>query len=236
MSTPRRWVDDPDADEALREVLRGTPSARPLDQLTRRRLGAKVARFSAVPAAAAGWLFVKSAAAALGVVLGAGTIAVSTGIIHVSPHREIQRAAPLSVQRLPAPAPAPAAEARPEPAAEEMNLVPQPSPAVNPAPPLPVAPLGSAAGSLSAEAALLERARREIHSAPALSLSVAAEHAQRFPRGQLTSERALIQIEALHRLGRDGEARRLASGLLAGPSAGLYRERVERLLGLDGSP
>ncbi len=49
MSAPRRWVDDPDADESLRDVLRATPRARPLDAVTRRRLSAKVARAAALP-------------------------------------------------------------------------------------------------------------------------------------------------------------------------------------------
>lgn len=220
MSAPRRWVDDPDADEALRELLRGTAGARPLDQLTRRRLGAKVARASALPAAAAGWLFVKSAAAALGVVLGGGALAVSTGIVHLTPHVEVEsRPAPKAKPVAPSP-PAP----RPAPEAEVIQV--EPETIVNPTPTLPAAPAVSAAGTLSAEAALLERARRELRGAPELALAIAGEYAQRFPRGQLASERTLIQIEALHRLGRDAEARQLSRGL-----PGLYAERVERLLG-----
>jgi len=235
MSAPRRWVDDPDADEALRELLRGTSAARPLDQLTRRRLGAKVARVSALPAVAAGWLFVKSAAAALGVVLGGGAIAVSTGIVDLSPRAPSEQVVSAPVRRAPSLAPPrePVSAPASVPALEE--LVPEP-PAVNPTPSLPVAPAASAAGTLSAETALLERARREMRSSPSLALALSSEHARRFPRGQLAAERALIQIEALHRLGRDVEARKLARVLLAGPSAGLYGERVQRLLGDEPSP
>ncbi len=69
-----------------------------------------------------------------------------------------------------------------------------------------------------------------MRGAPTAALSFAAEHAKRFPRGQLASERTLIQIEALHRLNRDSEARSLGRGLLAGPGAGLYSERVHQLL------
>src|SRR3954469_24441950 len=90
MNAPRRWVDDDEADETLREVLRGAPAARSLDQLTRRRLRARVARAATVPAVAAGWLFVKSAAAGLGIVLGTGVIAVSTGVVDWSPSRPTQ--------------------------------------------------------------------------------------------------------------------------------------------------
>jgi hypothetical protein len=69
-----------------------------------------------------------------------------------------------------------------------------------------------------------------------VALQIAAEHAQRFPRGQLTSERMLIQIEALHRSGRDGEARALANRVLGGATGGLYAERIRKLLGEQASP
>jgi hypothetical protein len=114
-----------------------------------------------------------------------------------------------------------------EPATPESEAAPP-----NPAPSSPVAPpSASGAGSLSAESALLEQARREMRLAPLGALSIAAEHARRFPRGQLAAERTLIQIEALHRLGRDAEARRLAASLSNGASGGLYAERVRRFLG-----
>ena len=71
---------------------------------------------------------------------------------------------------------------------------------------------------------------------PSVALQIAAEHAQRFPRGQLGSERTLIQIEALHRLGRDAEARTLADRVLGGASGGLYAERVRQLLGESARP
>ncbi len=233
MNAPQRWIDDPDADETLREVLRGTPRARSLDPLTRRRLGAKVARASAMPVVAAGWLFVKSAAAALGVVLGTGAVAVSTGVLELSPRasqppaavqpapsgRPVQRPAAAVAATLTDEPPAPAAE-------PQSKLNPTPSLSV-----LSASPAASGAGSLSAEAALLEPARRQMRVAPAAALALAAEHATRFPRGQLASERTLIQIEALHRLGRDAEARSLARGLLGGASGGLYAERLHQLFG-----
>lgn len=233
MSAPRRWVDDPDTDAALRELLRGAPSARPLDGVTRRRLGAKVARASALPAAAAGWLFVKSATAALGVVLGTGALAVSTGLVEWSPRERVEmtsRPAPGAVPvRSVSPVPAPRASSVRE-------LADEPRPSASSASPSPVvSSVTSTGGTLSAEAALLERARREMRSAPAAALTLASEHASRFPQGQLASERTLIQIDALHRLGRDAEARALAHALLAGASGGLYAERVKRLLGAEAT-
>ena len=69
-----------------------------------------------------------------------------------------------------------------------------------------------------------------------MALQIAAEHAQRFPRAQLASERALIQIEALHRLGRDAEARTLARNISGGSGGGLYAERIKQLLGEHAAP
>jgi hypothetical protein len=236
MNLPRRLVDDPEADELLRDVVRGAPKARSLDEVTRRRLSAKVARASAVPVVAAGWLFVKSAAAALGVVLGTGAVAVSTGVIDWRPTHQAEAVATVA-KRVPArksaaPLATPALPIQVEPLVESAPEEPK----VNPSPSLPAPSIaGSAVGTLSAEAALLEQARREVRQAPEVALSIAAEHAARFPRAQLASERTLIQIEALHRLGRDTEARVLASRLLAGSSAGLYAERVHQLLGA-GAP
>jgi hypothetical protein len=244
VNAPRRWLEDPDADESLREVLRATPRARPLDAVTRRRLRAQVARASALPAVAASWLFVKSAGAALGVVLGTGAIAVATGVVEWSPRPAPSAVvAPRAAPRAPASRREVAAprndvvDAAPEVTEPEMPPSEVAPPRLNPAPPLPqISPAPSASGSLSAEAALLEQARRDMRAAPAIALSVAAEHAQRFPRGQLTSERTLIQIEALHRLNRDAEARRLARGLLGGTGSGLYAERVHQLLGENLEP
>ncbi|HYP91178.1 MAG TPA: hypothetical protein VEQ59_23595 [Polyangiaceae bacterium] len=234
MNAPRRWIDDAEADEELRELLRGTPRAVPLDPLTRRRLGAKLARASALPAAAAGWLFVKSAAAALGVVLGTGAIAVSAGVLEWQPREAVEApaqsaTAPLLPKRAASPAPARVEAAAPP--------VTEPPPTLNPTPSLPSAPaVSAAAGTLSAEAALLEQARGQMRSAPSRALARAAEHARRFPRGQLAAERTLIQIEALHRLGRDDEARTLSRGLLVGESRRLYAERISRLLGALPQP
>ena len=245
MNAPRRWLEDPEADESLREVLRATPRARPLDAVTRRRLRAQVARASALPAVAASWLFVKSAGAALGVVLGTGAIAVATGVVEWTPRPAPSAVtAPHAAPRAPAlrvEAPTPredVVEAPPAPEVPQPEIPPsQVAPRLNPAPPLPqISAAPSASGSLSAEAALLEQARRDMRAAPAIALSVAAEHAQRFPQGQLTSERTLIQIEALHRLNRDVEARGLARGLLGGSGSGLYAERVHQLLGENLEP
>jgi hypothetical protein len=228
MSAPRRWVDDPDADVGLQQLLRESAGAQPLDAVTRRRVGSKVARAVAVPVMAAGWvLFVKSAAAALGAVGVAATVATVTGVIEWPERRgREQRAVPV-VQT-----PRPAASPITAPPPMVVEEVPEPEPKLNPSPSLPVAsPSGSGAASLSAESTLLEQARREMRRAPAVALQIAGEHSQRFPHGQLTAERTLIEVEALHRLGRKDQARARAQSLLRGAAGTLYAERVERLLG-----
>lgn len=229
MSEPRRLLDDPTADPALQRVLGRGGGARPLDEITRRRLRARLTRAAALPAVAAWWLFVKSALAALGVVGVAATAATVTGVL------EWRSARPAPPPALEAPAPrapraAPAAPV-PEPVAELASPA-EPAPNLNPTPSLPApAPSASAAASLAAESALLEHSRREMRRSPAVALQLADEHAARFPRGQLASERTLLQVEALHRLGRDAEARLVAGGLLKGKTGDLYRERVQQLLG-----
>lgn len=230
MSAPRRWVDDPDADVELQQLLRESAGAQPLDAVTRRRVGSKVAHSVAVPVMAAGWvLFVKSAAAALGAVGAAATVATVTGVVDWPERREPEQQAP-PIAAAPRPATAPVAAA--QPVVVETVEEPAPEPKLNPSPALPLAPpSGSGAASLAAESTLLEQARREVRRAPAVALQIAGEHAQRFPRGQLTAERTLIEVEALHRLGRKDQARARAQSLLRGAAGTLYAERVERLLG-----
>ena len=114
-------------------------------------------------------------------------------------------------------------------------------PALNPAPSLPTAvaepPPPSArsaaparSGGLAEESLLLERARRSLAAEPAQALALVREHERTFPRAQLASERDLVELEALHRLGRHGEARSLAQRLLAAGGDDLYRARIQRLL------
>jgi hypothetical protein len=87
------------------------------------------------------------------------------------------------------------------------------------------------------ESALLEQARRALASAPNAALALVAEHATRFPNGQLAAERRLIEVDALYRAGRRTEARALAQKLVARGGDDLYVGRVERLLQkIDAGP
>ena len=58
------------------------------------------------------------------------------------------------------------------------------------------------------EAELLFEARKAMVSQPTAALALIAEHAARYPRGQLAPEREVLRIEALRKLGRTAEADR----------------------------
>lgn len=83
---------------------------------------------------------------------------------------------------------------------------------------------------LAQEAALLERARGALESAPARALALTREHAREFPSGQLGLEREIVAIEALQKLGRVTEARARADALLRTAPGSYYEERIRNLL------
>ncbi len=249
MTEPRRWSEEDNAPPELRALLRGAHRARPLDPVVRDRTHARVARAAALPIGAAGWLSVKTAVAAFGVTCGTAFVAVL--VTAPPPAPPAARAQPAVTAashrsaapgpRLPATASARAAEdlapLRPSAAVSssvaafprQQIVAPQASTAESP-------PLASAsappegASALTAESELLERARSALRRSPLDALRLAGEHAARFPRAQLSSERMLIQIDALHRLGRDSEAQSIAQALLAKGPDDLYAERVRKLL------
>ena len=250
MTEPSRLSDDDNAPPELRALLRGAHRARPLDPVIRERARARVARAAALPIGAAGWLSVKTALAAFGVTCGTAVVAV---LVTTSPPAPPTSKAQHAVSagshqsaawgpRLPAAATASAAEDPVAPSASaatprSVAAFPR-QPTVAPSPSAADTPVlagtrtpSESASALTAESELLERARSALRRSPLEALRLANEHAERFPHAQLGSERALIQIDALHRLGRDAEAQSSAQALLAGSPDGLYVERVRKLLG-----
>jgi hypothetical protein len=77
---------------------------------------------------------------------------------------------------------------------------------------------------------LLRSARQALIENPALALHLTDVHARRFERGMLVQEREAIAVEALVRLGREGQARVRAHGFLAAYPSSPYRGRVEAAL------
>jgi len=87
-------------------------------------------------------------------------------------------------------------------------------------------PVGS---SLAAELALIRRARSALGTGNAAeALGLLAEYQTSFSAPQLGSEALVVRVEALLRLGRKEEARRLAAPLLTGDS--LYAQRLRALV------
>jgi hypothetical protein len=83
---------------------------------------------------------------------------------------------------------------------------------------------------LAREAALLEAARAALAADPAHALAEANAHAREFPTGQLATERELVAVEALVRLGNRADARARGDALLQRDPRGIYRDRVQALL------
>lgn len=140
---------------------------------------------------------------------------------------EVESTSPPVATTAPEAAPSPAepsppvAPTEPEVAAPEQ---PEPEQRARRAPSA-VAPQRAPATS---EAALLERARRALSTAPRTALALTEEHRQKFPQGVLTQEREVIAIEALRRLGRGGEASDRAGDFQKEFPDSPHRARVER--------
>ncbi len=57
---------------------------------------------------------------------------------------------------------------------------------------------------------MIGRARSTLGSSPADTLAAVDDHARKFPRGALVSEREYLRISALRKLGRTDEAKTFA--------------------------
>lgn len=191
---PPRWTEEPSELGALF-------SAAQRDGATPEQLDALSARLE--PALAAPPTVALSPLLKLVIGASLGALGLAGALFAVQrAHRNVGAGrAPLVVTSAPSAvvsAPEPPARASREPAVPSAAA---PSPLRTPATASSSAP---AVGE--SEAKLLERARRELGASPALALTLANEHARRFPRGMLSQEREVIAIAALRRLGRIAEA------------------------------
>ncbi len=250
MKDPQRLLESADFPTDVARLLRvrDLPSAIPGD--VERRGRAHAARLAAIPAGAvATWFSFKAVAA----VVAAGAL-TTTGAVVVwhQTHGEETTNAPMAVpsepQRIASKVghdslSAPVERTVPSEETEESTAVVEtepevsiPAPAVTAAPRRSPHPVKSAvvvrpgADSLQEEATLLEKARAQLAADPQAALAVARQHARRFARGQLRSERQLIEMDALRRTGQFNAARALAKRALAAQPDGLYAERVRKLL------
>jgi hypothetical protein len=229
VNEPKRWLDDEGAPAGVRELLRGSARARPIDEGAKARVGERVARLSLVPVSLAAWFGTKTAFAALGAAAGIATAGVVTLATRSEPKTPPPAPveAPVERTRKAEPAPVPTVSVAPS------DVAPSAAPSALPTPMSAVSKRDSPAADplgLEEETAFLERARRTLNTDPAFALLMVREHGARFPRGQLSAEKSLIEIEALYRSGRHAEARALAEQKLASGADDLYSERVRTLL------
>jgi hypothetical protein len=121
-------------------------------------------------------------------------------------------------------------------------LVPVPIPAPDTVPETKSSPPPTAAHSTPAEAAsasedalaveakLLNQAHDAMATDPRKALSIASEHAKRYPHGQLAAERELILVQALVKLGRAREAEARGRALRKNTPNSIYGERLDTIL------
>ncbi|MCC6215598.1 MAG: hypothetical protein IT376_12100 [Polyangiaceae bacterium] len=240
MTEPRRLLDDPEVDAALREALRreAAAPAPPLD------VPAALARFRQA-AGAPGVPSAPAAGAAKAVWLAAGGAALGAAVWLVASRGASPAAPPLS-----APPPsgvgdaalaATAADRAAPPAsalAREPGTDAAPSPreaAASSAPtPLTAAPpvASDRAARLAEEVRQLAELRRLATSDPAAAVRAADEGHARFRGGQLYPEREAVAILALARAGRVAEARPRAARFLQAFPRSPLADPVRRAAGI----
>jgi outer membrane protein assembly factor BamD (BamD/ComL family) len=77
---------------------------------------------------------------------------------------------------------------------------------------------------------ILAEARRSLDTNPRDTLTRVADHERRFPSGDLSSDRELLRIRALMRLGRLSEARDARDRFLTRWPASAYRDEINQLV------
>jgi hypothetical protein len=214
--TPEAW--------RLLEVVRQAESPSELEMRRVRRaiavgvgatLAAPVAKAATSAATSKGAVAVTAAksAALLTALKGAAAIAVLTsvgaGTVWLSRH---QSAAPIAA------APAGRAAGSTSVAAGSTSVAAESAPSETPPP-----------STLLGELTLLQRAQRALAGgAPGVALSLAGEHATRYPRSQLSRERDAVRVFSYCALGRTAEARALAAEILKSAPRSPVRASLEQ--------
>lgn len=157
--------------------------------------------------------------------LAAVTIAagVAGGLFWVGTSKETPSPRPAAPMVVPFPRP-PAALPQASP------VVPLPVASELPATPKAKNTVTHGSAQSQSEADLLGAAQVALGQDPARALSLTEQHRTGFPRGVLSQEREVIAIEALQRLGRDGEMRARAQKFLATYPTSAHRSKIESLV------
>lgn len=182
------------------------------------------------PMAAVALTFALGAAAG---VLGSSGVFLALQATQVDPRPAAS--SPSAPPRLAPAAPPPRSSAAPAEAPSGVAALPPPRAARDMAasPEISVpAPSVSAPGAGSGEElTLVARAQSALANSPALALSLASEHEERFAQGVLVQERELVAIDALLRLGRRSEAEGRALRFHRQFPGSVHGRRIDVLLG-----
>jgi hypothetical protein len=244
---PVRWRDDESAPSNVRALLGSAERSRRLPAGVRARSAARLDRLVVLPAASGLLLWLKGLAIAAGVgAVGAVTVTQALAVMRRAPPSEVAATTsrlpppprqepsrpPHGKPALPALEAAPAAPVVPfgptAPSAARDRVAVSPRPLLEKAPSPPAASVD--VDALSEEAAMLERARASLDRDPGAALAQLDAHAIAFPGGMLRTERELLAVDALGRLGHPAEARARGEALLREGHGSLYEERVRAML------
>jgi hypothetical protein len=234
----KRWLDE-NPPEGIRRLLVVARPPRKMGDAERVRSRQSLQRAAMAPVALGLTLWAK------GGLLAAGLVLASTAtVLAVASGRGDTRVEGPSTPKVPSRSFTPGSEAsavRPAESGSPVTTASIESPPRTPvAPPKASAPRpptsspnleqpDSPAQGLAAEVALLGRARSVLALDPSSALALADLHRKDFATGQLGTERELIAIDALVRLGRRDAAERRANPLLERP--GPYHDRAVHILG-----
>ena len=232
MKDPRRLLEG-DGTDFERALLGAVADERPPADLERRMrigiglVGAGVGASAVAKAAPASW-----GQAVVASIVAAG-LAVGGAFVAFGGSEEPEPPAPPSV---PAPPPAP----EPAPEAEEATVA-EPAPEPVKASDLPAKPSpkaaepakkGATAPDVEEEIRLLDQARSAVRGgSSSQALALLKRYEQRFPRGQLRQEVAVLRMEALYQSGDKERASALGRKFLSEHPNSPHVERVERVTG-----
>ena len=260
MSEPRRLLSDPDgATPFERGLLESYSAEQPSAAARTRALGiASVAAGTVATigvAAGAGAAAPKAAGLAglavfKWVVIGVAVAGAATTVVVVRPDPEpvvvvttstkASTVAPAKATAAVAPTPqvTAAAEAMVEPPAispADLRAAPSaPAPVAPRATPVAAAPAAPASGSLPAEIAALDRARKALEGGdPAQALTLVDAYQSQYPNGTFSEEAEVLRIEALAKRGDRARATSAGQRFLAAHPTSPHAARIRAILTLS---
>ncbi len=231
-------MNEPELHPGAREIVdQGRAAQTPGDAQRERAYQALMAGIAGGAAVGAAKVGAASAARSAGfsalkwVIAAASIAAVGVGgyVASTRVHAPVMAASATAAPLASTPAPS-VAEPAPPSALESALPIASTAPSVVSVPQLTskVPPNKTNAGDLSEELSLLHRALAASRAGnPALALTLAQEHAKRFPSSHLGVERDAIEVRSLCGLGRAAEAHKIADRLQAQAPSSPVRAALE---------